>query len=160
MNQLLKETSNFKDSYYSLFEIVFDSSSKNDKQLPQVFGILEGFHLEYHLNWPLTLLLTPQALVTYNSIFLFLVRLKMVQLELQDCWKMGSQDKQKRQTKLLHKFHFLRHKMSSLISTLQQFYSLTVHQLWEDFVKQKPTVQNFTHLQTQHQSLLDQLSLL
>ena len=36
--------------------------------------------------WPLGLLLTPEVLSTYNILFRYLVRLKQVEMDLQEVW--------------------------------------------------------------------------
>lgn len=43
--------------------------------------------LDYQLAWPLGLLLTPHVLARYNSLFQYLMRLKRIQIKLDEMWQ-------------------------------------------------------------------------
>eukprot|EP00899_Mesostigma_viride_P015699 jgi/Mesvir1/2412/Mv22150-RA.1 len=49
----------------------------------------DAITLEYKVDWPLHMLLTPEALDRYNTVFQFLMRLKRVQILLEAAWKRG-----------------------------------------------------------------------
>jgi len=50
-------------------------------------GALDRLRMVYEMEWPLgTLLLTPQVMHAYNQLFVFLLRVKRAQAELQHAW--------------------------------------------------------------------------
>ncbi|GAQ91736.1 Gamma-tubulin ring complex protein [Klebsormidium nitens] len=51
----------------------------------------DALALQYHVEWPLQLLLTPEVLAKYKSVFQYLVRLKRVQLALESAWATAMQ---------------------------------------------------------------------
>ena len=47
----------------------------------------DALYLEYKIEWPMGLLLTPGVMARYNTLFQFLMRLKRVQLKLEGAWQ-------------------------------------------------------------------------
>ncbi|XP_019247286.1 PREDICTED: gamma-tubulin complex component 4 [Nicotiana attenuata] len=63
-----------------------DSVGQPDASLEVALDGWDGISLEYSINWPLQLFVTPEVLSKYQRIFQYLLRLKRTQMELEKSW--------------------------------------------------------------------------
>lgn len=63
-----------------------DSVGHPDASLEVSLDGWDGISLEYSINWPLQLFVTPEVLSKYQRIFQYLLRLKRTQMELEKSW--------------------------------------------------------------------------
>ncbi|KAI0235900.1 Gamma-tubulin complex component 4 [Lamellibrachia satsuma] len=90
-------------------------------------------NLTYAIEWPLHILFTPGVLERYNTVFRFLLYVKRVQLELQQCWATQMRRRHLRATKGEHhnEHHnstqwLLRNHMAFLVDNLQYYLQVDV----------------------------------
>ena len=55
--------------------------------MPQFGDGWDHLYLSFRVEWPLGLIITPVLLGRYNTLFQFLLKLKRVQLELDEAWQ-------------------------------------------------------------------------
>ncbi|CAD7697778.1 unnamed protein product [Ostreobium quekettii] len=56
-------------------------------QVPRYDEYWDNMYLSYKVGWPLGLIITPAVLARYNGMFQYLLRLKRVQLGLEEAWQ-------------------------------------------------------------------------
>jgi gamma-tubulin complex component 4 len=116
-------------------------------RLPSLDG-WDGVYLKYSPDWPLQLLLTPEAMRVYNAIFRYLFRLRRLHMALDGAWRVASGSPS---------WHLRQH-MAYLVSNLQYYLQI-------DVIDTQSTVLNtaiaqatdFTELRTAHEAFLGAL---
>ena len=77
--------------------------------------------LTYSLQWPLSLVFTPDVFTRYNNLFRFLLYTKSVQVALHDCWLLLNHRKDLRTVLLLRPLQELRNTMSFFVDHFQNY---------------------------------------
>ncbi|KAG1679668.1 hypothetical protein FOA52_006185 [Chlamydomonas sp. UWO 241] len=81
----LKSTAHH-DRFFHLFRVRWSTEEAKGGEA-QRLDSWDGLYLEYQVEWPMGLLLTPPVMARYNVLFQFLMRLKRVQLRLEGAWQ-------------------------------------------------------------------------
>ncbi|KAL0056051.1 hypothetical protein WJX82_007204 [Trebouxia sp. C0006] len=116
--------------------------------------------LEYHVDWPLHLLLTPQVMAKYNVVFQYLLRLKRIQIDLESSWAvMRRQAGRSRDlplhTRRLPLWH-LRHHMAYIIANLQIYVQVDVIEAQSSVLSQCiANAQDFSEAERAHETFMD-----
>ncbi|XP_072031509.1 gamma-tubulin complex component 4-like [Amphiura filiformis] len=82
--------------------------------------------MTYNVHWPLHILFKLSGLEKYNTLFQFLLHVKRVQLELQQCWAMQMQCKHEEVSQSDGQKWLLRSHMAFLIDNLQYYMQVDV----------------------------------
>ncbi|KAL3153823.1 Gamma-tubulin complex component 4, variant 2 [Trebouxia sp. C0010 RCD-2024] len=120
----------------------------------------DNVFLDYRVDWPLHLLLTPQVMAKYNVIFQYLLRLKRIQGDLESSWAvMRRQAGRSRDlplhTRRLPLWH-LRHHMAYIIANLQIYVQVDVIEAQSSILSQCiANAQDFSEAERAHQTFLD-----
>lgn len=56
-------------------------------KMPRFDDGWDDLYLSFHVEWPLGLIISPALLTRYNALFQFLIKLKRIQLELEEAWQ-------------------------------------------------------------------------
>lgn len=120
----------------------------------------DNVFLEYRVDWPLHLLLTPQVMAKYNVVFQYLLRLKRIQGDLESSWAvMRRQAGRSRDlplhTRRLPLWH-LRHHMAYIIANLQIYVQVDVIEAQSSILSQCiANAQDFSEAERAHQTFLN-----
>ncbi|KAL3140276.1 Gamma-tubulin complex component 4 [Trebouxia sp. C0009 RCD-2024] len=120
----------------------------------------DNVFLDYRVDWPLHLLLTPQVMAKYNVIFQYLLRLKRIQGDLESSWAvMRRQAGRSRDlplhTRRLPLWH-LRHHMAYIIANLQIYVQVDVIEAQSSILSQCiANARDFSEAERAHQTFLD-----
>ncbi|KAK7405823.1 hypothetical protein VNO78_07433 [Psophocarpus tetragonolobus] len=123
--------------------------------------------LGYHVQWPLSIVLTPAALKIYADIFSFLIQVKLAIFSLTDVWcslkdlvnttnKDRNSELQQLETGHLNILMKMRHQINHFVSTLQQYVeSQLSHVSWCRFLHSlKHKVKDMMDLESVHMEYL------
>ncbi|GAB2274497.1 hypothetical protein Dimus_009265 [Dionaea muscipula] len=156
-----------RDAYKNLL-YVYD---RNDSLIPALTTAKgAGVHsfdfigLGYRVNWPVNIVLTPNALRIYAEIFTFLIQVKLAALSLTDIWyslkdfrHMDSRSCYQHQIDWNH-FNILmklRHQVNHFVSIFQQYVLSQLSDVsWCKFLHFKQEVKDMMDLESVHMSYL------
>lgn len=148
-----------------------DSVGHPDASLEVSLDGWDGISLEYSIDWPLQLFVTPEVLSKYQRIFQYLLRLKRTQMELEKSWAFAmhqdhidfaklrndsrkSSVPQHRRQRLRPMWHVREH-MAFLIRNLQFYIQVDViESQWNVLQSHIQNSQDFTELVGFHQEYL------
>ncbi|XP_071167808.1 gamma-tubulin complex component 4-like [Mytilus edulis] len=102
-----------------------DSTSSSSSQQPVESG-WNSLSLTYTVDWPLHILFTPSVLEKYNRVFRFLLLVKRAQIDIQQCWVLQMQYKQKAVSREEMTKWQLRTHMAFLVDNLQYYLQVDV----------------------------------
>jgi len=128
------------DSLFSLFHLHWSKEplklkldEKRDIEVPRFDENWDDLYLEYSVEWPLGLIISNKHLAKYNALFQFLLRLKRVQLRLEESWmslRSVCSDRAKARTSgggsVLELLMPLRQWMAHLVNNLQIYIQVDV----------------------------------
>jgi gamma-tubulin complex component 4 len=134
------------DRCFHLFRIRWSAAdpAKGGAGEAQRLDAWDSLYLEYQVEWPMGLLLTPPVMARYNVLFQFLMRLTRVQLRLEGAWQalhalythaapMGAdggrgrtRDGRGERDGRLTQLYLLRHHMAHLVTNLQIYIQVDV----------------------------------
>eukprot|EP00210_Caulerpa_lentillifera_P000039 g38.t1 len=72
---------------WSKEEIQIKSRMGKNIKMPRFEDGWDDLYLSFHIDWPLGLIISPALLTRYNGLFQFLIKLKRIQLELEEAWQ-------------------------------------------------------------------------
>ncbi|MCD7454223.1 Gamma-tubulin complex component 4 [Datura stramonium] len=148
-----------------------DSMGHPDSSLEVSLDGWDGISLEYSIDWPLQLFVTPEVLSKYQRIFQYLLRLKRTQMELEKSWAFAmhqdhidfaklrndsrkSSVSQHRRQRLRPMWHVREH-MAFLIRNLQFYIQVDViESQWNVLQSHIQNSHDFTELVGFHQEYL------
>ncbi|KAF5834637.1 Spc98 family-domain-containing protein [Dunaliella salina] len=142
-------------------------------EVPRFDANWDSMWLEYQGEWPLGLLITPQVLGRYNALFQMLLRLKRVQLRLEEAWQaLSALDQWQERSEAgrraraegsgakatLQDLRQLRHHMSHLISNLQIYIQVDVIESnYSQLEARIAAAQDFSEVERAHANYLHAL---
>uniref|UniRef100_A0A8C4QIT6 Gamma-tubulin complex component n=1 Tax=Eptatretus burgeri TaxID=7764 RepID=A0A8C4QIT6_EPTBU len=114
--------------------------------------------LSYEVRWPMHILLTPNILESYNTIFHHLLEVRRVQTELQQCWATQMQQKQVLPNQVNAKKWRLRNHMAFLVDNLRYYLQVDVLEVQFSRLLQKiGSEQDFESARLAHDAFLANL---
>ena len=136
------------------------STPKDDVRLPAL-DAWDGLRLEYDVDWPLGLLLTPRVLSRYNVLFKFLLRLRRVQRRLDDVWsslRLASKSRRSSEVQHLAGLWRLHQRMAHLVTNLQIYVQVDVIEAqFRKLVAQVGDAMDFASAERAHEHYLGAL---
>lgn len=94
---------------------------------------LDLLHIDYRVLWPLNIVITQPAIMKYNRVFSFLLKLRRVNLLLVDIWRFFKSKSAQRSSDL-KPFHSLRQEMQHFVDSLHAYIGNQVHNVtWVEF---------------------------
>ncbi|XP_077989144.1 gamma-tubulin complex component 4-like [Glandiceps talaboti] len=153
--------SKFKMSVETKLTSAKTTAKKSDGSLPSKGpGAESGWHylgLNYTVEWPLHILFTKSVLEKYNTMFKFLLHVKRVQLELQQCWALQMQRKEQLNETQSNIFHLRRH-MAFLVDNLQYYLQVDVLETqFSQLVEKISATRDFESIRLAHDQFLTSL---
>ncbi|KAK4419711.1 Gamma-tubulin complex component 2 [Sesamum alatum] len=115
--------------------------------------------LGYRIDWPVSIILTPDALKIYSDIFNFLIQVKLAVFSLSDVWcslKCYRLEQHKGEVHQISIITETRHKINHFVSTLQQYVQSQLSQVsWYRFLHSlEHKVQDMLDLESVHMAYL------
>ncbi|XP_033101259.1 gamma-tubulin complex component 4-like isoform X2 [Anneissia japonica] len=120
-----------EDEALSMFKLTIATKpqSKTAGKKPENVGQTSGWSslgMAFSVQWPLHILFTQSVLDKYNTMFKFLLNVKRVQLELQQCWATQMQQKHHMSQRWDANKWRLRNNMAFLLDNLQYYLQVDV----------------------------------
>lgn len=114
--------------------------------------------LSYTVQWPLHILLTPSVLEKYNRLFRFLLAVKRAQIDIQHCWTLQMQYKQKPSNQEEVAKWQLRTHMAFLVDNLQYYLQVDViESQFSTFMDKLTSTRDFEQVKLAHDQFLSAL---
>ncbi|XP_035786687.1 gamma-tubulin complex component 6-like [Anopheles albimanus] len=112
-------------------------------QVPDQFDLyapnaISMLNLSYRVEWPLNLILTPEAIEQYTNVFRYLVKVRRISYALENAFEL-LKDARKRcgrallQSPQYARVQLIRHKLSQLVNALKTYLSSMLSASWETF---------------------------
>ncbi|KAK9803977.1 hypothetical protein WJX72_009639 [[Myrmecia] bisecta] len=122
----------------------------------------DNVYLEYKIQWPLHLLLTPEVMSKYNVLFQYLLRLKRIQLELEESWAVMRRQSARARDLELHQRRLplwqVRHHMSYIITNLQIYIQVDVIEAQSSILTERiANARDFKEAERAHKAFMDAL---
>ncbi|XP_049540333.1 gamma-tubulin complex component 6 [Anopheles darlingi] len=113
------------------------------RQIPDQFDLYDPnaicmLNLSYRVEWPLNLILTPEAIEQYTNVFRYLVKVRRISYALENAFEL-LKDARKRigrallQSPQYARVQLIRHKLSQLVNALKTYLSSMLSASWETF---------------------------
>jgi len=118
----------------------------------------DALSLDYRVEWPLGLLITPAVLRRYNTVFQYLVRLKRLQLELEESWALMRIQRKSPSHGGRSRLMNLRQQMAHLITNLQIYFQVDVIEAEYKVLQDKvAAAHDFSEVERAHHQYLSAL---
>ncbi|XP_057306974.1 gamma-tubulin complex component 4-like [Hydractinia symbiolongicarpus] len=124
--QSLAKILSYSDEYEALFEMMLDTVD-NERDGGFLKTSWDYLKISYSPPWPLHLLFTPNVMEKYNTLFMFLLKVRRTQIELQNVWALQMSSKRSGKTKSIPSITWgLRRQMAFFIDNLQYYLQVDV----------------------------------
>ncbi|XP_061164050.1 gamma-tubulin complex component 4-like isoform X1 [Saccostrea echinata] len=141
--------------------VQFKGSEKKSDSSSSAQTVESGWNslsLSYTVQWPLHILLTPSILEKYNRLFRFLMAVKRAQIDLQHCWTLQMQYKQKLSNPEEVAKWQLRTHMAFLVDNLQYYLQVDViESQFSTFMEKITSTRDFEAVKLAHDQFLSAL---
>ncbi|CAF3777397.1 unnamed protein product, partial [Adineta steineri] len=120
--------------------------------------LFDYFDLQYNIQWPLNIVISPDMLEKYKIIFRFLLRILIVKQVLNEIWIMLKACK--RQNSTLTPLHQYRHQMQHFMTVLSNYITNQVIQIaWNEFLRKIQKAKHINEIAAAHSEYLDKTML-
>ncbi|XP_062595152.1 gamma-tubulin complex component 4-like isoform X1 [Saccostrea cucullata] len=135
-----------------------DKKSDSSSSSQSVESGWNSLSLSYTVQWPLHILLTPSILEKYNRLFGFLMAVKRAQIDIQHCWTLQMQYKQKPSNPEEVAKWQLRTHMAFLVDNLQYYLQVDViESQFSTFMEKITSTRDFEAVKLAHDQFLSAL---
>ncbi|XP_071965450.1 gamma-tubulin complex component 4-like isoform X2 [Antedon mediterranea] len=151
-----------EDEAFSMFKLtVTKAQTKTTGKKPEIAAQTTGWAslgMSFSVQWPLHILFTQSVLDKYNTVFKFLLNVKRVQLELQQCWATQMQQKHHLTGRWDSSKWRLRNNMAFLLDNLQYYLQVDVlESQFSGLIQKIQSTRDFEEVRFAHDQFLASL---
>jgi gamma-tubulin complex component 6 len=160
LDNALSGSQSYDPNTENLSFIVQNIPEKFELHSPSVLNMLT---LSYKLEWPLTLILNPETMEQYRTIFNYLIKLKRINWILEECFQILKASHKLFGCELLKSQQYrnvqqIRHKMTHFIHCLENYVTRNVLQIsWSNFIQDLKSAESILCIYRKHTNYLKRI---
>jgi gamma-tubulin complex component 6 len=160
LNHALNGSQQFDVNIENLSFIVQNIPEKFELYSPNALNMLT---LSYKIEWPLSLILNPETILQYQTIFNYLLKLKRITWVLEECFQMLKESHKRHGSSILNSqqyrnAQYTRHKMAHFVQCLENYVTRNVLQMsWHAFINDLKSAQSILCIYRKHTNYLKRI---